>query len=48
MKAMNPPIEYTLEEEVVSTMVGRPTGNGNYVDSEFKPVSENVHNAFMI
>ena len=48
MKAMNPPIEYTLEEEVVSTMGGRPSGNGNYVDSEFKPVSENVHNAFMI
>ena len=48
MKAMNPPISISLEETVISEMapIGRGTGNGNYVDTEFKPVSENIHNAF--
>ena len=47
MKAMNPPLETSLEEEVVSTMapIGHGTGNKMYVDTEFKPVSENIHNA---
>ena len=50
MKAMNPPLEYSLEEEVVSTMapIGRGAGNKMYVDTEFKPVSENIHNAFSV
>ena len=48
MKSMNPPISISLEETVISEMapIGRGPGNGNYVDTEFKPVSENIHNAF--
>ena len=50
MKSMNKPLEFTLEEEVVSTMapIGRGEGNKMYVDTEFKPVSENIHNASTI
>ena len=50
MKAMNPPLETSLEETVISEMapIGRGAGNLMYVDTEFKPVSENIHSAFMI
>lgn len=49
MRAMNPPNETTLEEEVVSTMA--PVGHSEpsvFIDSTFKPVAENNHNAFSV
>ena len=49
MRAMNPPKETTLEEEVVSTMA--PIGHsepGRFIDTTFKPVAENNHNAFTV
>ena len=45
---MNPPA-HTLEEDVVNKMA--PIGHGSkvtYVDTPFKPISENTHNAFKI
>ena len=50
MQDMNKPIEFTLEEEMVSTLapIGHSSNNGNYIDTNFKPISENVHNAFSI
>jgi hypothetical protein len=49
IKAMNKPVVATLEEEMVQTHA--PIGvseSSNYVEAGFKPVSENVHNAFSI
>ena len=49
MVAMNPPKTVSLEEEVVSQMA--PIGRSDpisYVNSSYKPVSDNVHNAFSI
>ena len=45
---MNPPA-HTLEEDVVNKMA--PVGHGSkvtYVDTPFKPISENTHNAFKV
>jgi hypothetical protein len=49
MKAMNPPAEITLEETIVSKMA--PIGHSDksvYINTTFKPVSENDHNAFAV
>jgi hypothetical protein len=46
---MNPPKHTTLEEDVVNKMA--PIGHGSkvtYVDTPFKPISENTHNAFKV
>jgi len=46
LKAMNPPKERTLEEDVVDQMapIGKSEPAG-YVMTSFKPVSEHVHSA---
>lgn len=46
MQHMNPPKEVTLEEEVVQQLA--PIGQSQplgYIDTSFKPISENVHSA---
>ena len=46
MHHMNPPPEVTLEEEVVHNLA--PIGQSQplgYIDTTFKPISENVHSA---
>lgn len=46
MHHMNPPAEVTLEEEVVHNLA--PIGQSQplgYIDTTFKPISENVHSA---
>ena len=50
MQSMNKPLEISLEETVISEMapIGRGAGNENYIDTEFKPISENIHNAFSL
>jgi Ca2+/Na+ antiporter len=48
MNSMNPPKERSLEEDMVAKMA--PIGenrSGTYVDSSFKPVADEVHNAFV-
>jgi hypothetical protein len=46
MQAMNPPKEYTLEEQLVAKMAPLPKANPNdYVVSTYKPVSESIHDA---
>ena len=46
MHHMNPPPEVTLEEEVVTKLapIGQSQSSG-YIDTSFKPISENVHSA---
>lgn len=48
MKVMNEPRTLTLEEDVVSKMA--PLGISNletqYIESTFKPISDDVHNAY--
>lgn len=49
LKQMNPVKTETLEEDVVAKMA--PIGHSDpatYVDTTFKPISENVHNAFSV
>ena len=49
LKQMNPVMSASLEEDVVSKMA--PLGHSDpaaFVDSGFKPISENVHNAFSV
>ena len=48
MKDMNEPITVTLEEDVVSKMapVDVSTTENTYIESTFKPVSSDVHNAY--
>jgi phosphate/sulfate permease len=49
IKSMNKPVASTLEEEMVQTHA--PVGvseSGGRVDVSFKPVSENIHNAFSL
>jgi hypothetical protein len=50
MQAMNPPLEKSLEEDIITEMapIGRGAGNKMYIDTEFKPVADNVHHATMI
>ena len=48
LKQMNP-VKSSLEEDVVAKMA--PLGHSDasaYIDSSFKPVSENIHNAFSV
>lgn len=46
MHRMNPPSEVTLEEEVVTKLapIGQTQSSG-YIDTTFKPISENIHSA---
>ena len=46
MHHMNPPPEVTLEEEVVTKLapIGQTQSSG-YIDTSFKPISENIHSA---
>jgi hypothetical protein len=49
LREMNPAQPATLEEDVVASMA--PIGRSdpiNFVDSSFKPVSDNIHNAFAV
>jgi hypothetical protein len=49
LKAMNPPLEKSLEEDVIEKMA--PIGRSDpsvYVETSFKPVSESVHNALIV
>ena len=47
MQSMNPPKERTLEEEMVQQMA--PVGSTSvYVDTSFKPVADDVHNAHVV
>jgi hypothetical protein len=49
LRQMNPPKSTSLEESVVSKMA--PIGRSDptqFIDSSFKPVSENIHNAFSL
>ena len=48
LKQMNP-VKSSLEEDVVAKMA--PLGHSDasaYIDSSFKPISENIHNAFSV
>lgn len=47
MKEMNLPVETSLEESVVEKMapIGYSNG-GEYINSSYKPVSDNIHNAY--
>ena len=47
MKAMNPAPVVSLEEEVISSMAPIPSGTA-YMETEFKPLSENIHQASKI
>lgn len=49
LKQMNPPKSTSLEEDVVAKMA--PLGHSDssaYIDDSFKPISENIHNAFLV
>ena len=49
LKQMNPSKSASLEEDVVAKMA--PLGHSDmsiYTDTSFKPISENVHNAFSV
>jgi predicted membrane protein len=48
MQAMNPPQEETLEEAVVSQMAPVPHTSTDFLETEFKPLAEDVHHASMI
>ena len=49
LKKMNPPVEKSLEEQVIDTMA--PVGQGQpitFMDSEFKPVSGKIHGGSLV
>lgn len=49
MQSMNPSFETTLEEQMINKLA--PVGYSDksvYIDTTFKPVAENVHNANII
>lgn len=49
LKQMNLPKSTSLEEDVVAKMA--PLGHSDssvYIDDSFKPISENIHNAFLV
>jgi len=48
VNSVNVPQEKTLEEDVISKMAPVDTTGNTFIESGFKPVSEDVHNAFNI
>jgi predicted membrane protein len=48
MQAMNPPKEESLEEAVVSQMAPVPHTSADFLETEFKPLAEDVHHASII
>ena len=48
MQAMNVPKEESLEEAVVSQMAPVPHTSADFLETEFKPLAEDVHHASMI
>jgi predicted membrane protein len=48
MRAMNPPQEVTLEEDMVTMMAPMGQSGGDYLETAFRPVSDNIHQASMI
>ena len=48
MQAMNVPKEESLEEAVVSQMAPVPHNSADFLETEFKPLAEDVHHASMI
>lgn len=47
MKKMNPPKEYTLEEDIVAKMAPMRK-HGEFIVTSYKPVSEDVHSAMLL
>lgn len=46
MKAMNPPLTFTLEEQIVANMAPLPNASpSDYVESSYKPAFESTHEA---
>ena len=47
MKKMNPPKEYTLEEDVIAKMAPMRK-HGEFIVTSYKPVSEDIHSALLL
>ena len=48
MQAMNPPKEESLEESIVSQLAPVPHTSTDFLETEFKPLAEDVHHASII
>ena len=48
MQAMNVPKEESLEESIVSQLAPVPHTSADFLETEFKPLAEDVHHASMI
>jgi hypothetical protein len=48
MRAMNPPQEVTLEEDMVSMMAPMGQPAGDYLETAFRPIADNIHHASVI
>jgi len=48
IRAMNPPQAVTSEEDMVTMMAPMGQPGGDYLETAFRPVSDNIHQASMI